>query len=203
MGPGLNLNTWSGLLRMFAWMRMSPSVLWDKTWSYLRNASQILVKCMTKRGRPEEWNQQLQPFNMSQWTLRKGNACHLEVIGLQPPWGNSENAALQASDGWGTCQGHNFNEPWLLHLPMDRGALNFLRCCLLGLKFNISKSTCIKWTLIQEEQRKTNLNIWKAVINGRHSQKDSSDTAIRRVIVPFPTRLWNGLLTTGNCIQQE
>ena len=43
------------------------------------------------------------------------------------------------------------------------------------------------------EQRKTNLNIWKAVINGRHSQKDPSDTAIRRVIVPFPTRLWNGL----------
>ena len=39
---------------------------------------------MTERGRPEKWNQQLQLFSVSQCALRKGNACHLAVIRLQP-----------------------------------------------------------------------------------------------------------------------
>ena len=44
------------------------------------------------------------------------------------PWGNSgyENTGLQAPDSWGTYQGNNFNEPWLLHLPIHRKAHNSL-----------------------------------------------------------------------------
>ena len=50
----------------------------------------MILKCfptmsfMTERGRPEKWNQQLQLFSVSQCALRKGNACHLAVIRLQP-----------------------------------------------------------------------------------------------------------------------
>ena len=39
---------------------------------------------MTKKGRPEELNRQLQPFHMSQWNPRKENTCHLAVITLLP-----------------------------------------------------------------------------------------------------------------------
>ena len=88
---------------------------------------------MTKKGTPEEWNQRLQPFNVSQWAQRKGNTCHLAVIRLWPlqplPTVNpkeTQNAGLQAPDGWGTYQGNNFSEPWLLSLPICRKALNFL-----------------------------------------------------------------------------
>ena len=180
---------------------MSLAGLWDKIWSW--NVSQILVKFLTKRGGSEKWNISYKPFKVSQWAQGRGIREQSLPIVKHEETLRMQNYRPQIVDYKYIYICKCFNEPWLLHLPMDRGALNFLRCCLLGLKFNISKSTCIKWTLIQEEQRKTNLNIWKAVINGRHSQKDPSDTAIRRVIVPFPTRLWNGLLTTGNCIQQE
>ena len=86
---------------------------------------------------------------------RKGN--QRAVTPYSEPWGNSENAELQAPDSWLYIYTHThickcFNEPWLLHLPMDRRMLNFLRCCLLGLKLNISKSTCIKLTLFQENK---------------------------------------------------
>ena len=42
------------------------------------------LKYMAKRGRPEEWNQQLQPFNMKPVKPEGGNACHLAVIRLHP-----------------------------------------------------------------------------------------------------------------------
>ena len=58
---------------------------------------------MTKKERPETWNERLQPFSVSQRALRKGNACHLAFIQLQPlqllPMVNleeTENAGLQA-----------------------------------------------------------------------------------------------------------
>ena len=38
----------------------------------------------------------------------------------------TQNAGLQAPDGWGTYQGNNFSEPWLLSLPIRRKGLNFL-----------------------------------------------------------------------------
>ena len=80
-----------------------------------------------QEGKTWRMNQQLQPFNVSQWTPRKVNTCHLSVHRLQAfqplPMVNpeeTESAGLQAPDGWGTYQGDNFNEPWLLHLPIHR-----------------------------------------------------------------------------------
>ena len=80
-----------------------------------------------QEGKTWRMNQQLQPFNVSQWTPRKVNTCHLSVHRLQAfqplPMVNpeeTESAGLQAPDGWGTYQGNNFNEPWLLHLPIHR-----------------------------------------------------------------------------------
>ena len=45
---------------------------------------EMSLKYMAKRGRPEEWNQQLQPFNMKPVKPEGGNACHLAVIRLHP-----------------------------------------------------------------------------------------------------------------------
>ena len=45
----------------------------------------------------------------------------------------------------------------------------------LGFKFSMSKSTGVRWTLFWEEYRQTNLNIWSAGTDGRHSQRDPSD----------------------------
>ena len=39
---------------------------------------------MAKKGIPEEWNQQLQPFNMKSVKPEERNACHLAVIRLHP-----------------------------------------------------------------------------------------------------------------------
>ena len=149
-GSNPKLSTWSGTSRSFAWSGINLTAPWSKVWP--RNVSQILVKFLTK-GRPEKWNQQLKPSNVSWWTpsqLRKENTCHLAVIRLHPlPMVNLEqtleNTGSQAPDSWITHHGNNFNEPWLLHLPKHRKVQNFLTWeTLLGLKSNISKLTSIK-----------------------------------------------------------
>ena len=60
-------------------------------------------------------------------------------------WGvQSTGVSALASFFPTSYQGNNFNEPWLSHLPIHRKALNSLRCFLLGLRPNISKSTDVK-----------------------------------------------------------
>ena len=63
--------------------------------------------------------------------LRRENTCRLAVIRLHPfPVVNLEetleNTGSQAPDSWITYQGNNFNEPWLVHLPIHRKMQNFL-----------------------------------------------------------------------------
>ena len=158
-GSNPKFSTWSGTSRSFAWSGMNLTAPWSKVWPW--NVSQILVKFLTKKGRPEKWNQQLKPSNVSWWTpsqlrkektqerkLRKENTCHLAVIRLHHSlWWTLrklENTGSQAPDSWITYQGNN-NESWLLHLPRHRKVQNFLTWEIrLGLKSNISKLTSIK-----------------------------------------------------------
>ena len=70
-GSNPKFSTWSGTSRSFAWSGMNLTAPWSKVWPW--NISQILIKFLTK-GRPEKWNQQLKPSNVSWWTpsqLRK------------------------------------------------------------------------------------------------------------------------------------
>ena len=55
---------------------------------------------------------------------------------------------------------------------------------------NVRYKTCI---FQKRNKRKTSLNVWDTGTAGGHSEKDPSDIAIRRVIAPFPKRLWNEL----------
>ena len=182
MGPGPKLNTWSGILRMFAWTRMSLPAPRDKGWSH--NVSQIMV-FHDQEGKT--WGMKSvsfsvsQSFNVSQWAPVNGNACHLAVITLQTlPMVNPEepeNAGFQAPDDWGTYQGNNFSETWLLHLPIHRKVLNFLTWDAVSWIWSSVFLSLQVWnkTLQKRNKKKTNLNIWNTGKDGRHSQKDPSD----------------------------
>jgi len=63
--------------------------------------------------------------------------------------------------------------------------------------------TELNWDTFQEEQRKTNLNIWNTGTNDRHSQKDPSDAAIRRVIAFFFYEIVKWTLTVDNCCREK
>ena len=156
-----------------------PSAMGQRWWW---NVSQILVNFLTKRRSPEKWNQRLQPFNVRQWAPRKGNTCHLAGIRLQPlPVVNLEEILriqdYRPTKSWGTYQGQNFNEPWLLNLPTYRKVPNSLTWNAASwvwssvfLSLQVSSRHFPK-----RNKKKTNINIWNRGTNGRHSQKDPSD----------------------------
>ena len=66
-----------------------------------------------------------------------------------------------------------------------------LSCCLLGLKFDISKSTSVKWTLCKKEQKEDkswHLKHW----HWRQTLPERSIWQAEQLSPPFPTRLWGG-----------
>ena len=78
----------------------------------------------------------------------------------------------------------------IFHTQKSAEFLNF-RCCLLGLKFDISQSTGVKWTLFRKEPKEDkswHLKHW----HWRQTLPERSISQAEQSSPPFPTRLWDG-----------
>ena len=161
MGPGPKLNTRSDISRIF-WLN------WDEL--PIGMGQILILKCfptmsfMTKRGRPEKWNQQLQTSSMSWWALRKENTCHLVAIRLQQlPMVNPEETLRtwdhRPSDGWRTYQENVCYQPWLLHLSIHG---KVLKSVTWNSASWISSSVFLSWQqqrLYRNKQKEEKSNI--------------------------------------------
>ena len=116
----------------------------------------------------------------------------------------TENAGLQAPDSWGTYQGNNINESWLLHHSTHRKALNLFTWDAVSwiwssayLSLQVQNRHFPKEE--QKQDKSQHLTHWQRW----WTLPERSIWLSRKIVTPLFHKIMEWTLTVGNCYREE